>query len=340
MDLYTLETFDAETSPLENIVIDLTGDDTEPSEDGSDTYASIFGEDEDISADGAPDTGFPFEVADDFALRDTSDGALSSHNGDTLDQDVEMDFDDHADDDAEDAIDHDGEEDAEDTMDHDGEEDAEDTMDHDGEEDAEDTMDHDGEEDADSNFGELEDADPSLYDEFDFGINVPVSHSVSDFCLRGQALEDSDPGLFAKFVLTGHYTDDLLDRPCQAVVEPLRNALNRDHPITALRDYDSLLGYVADLPIAAPIYVAPVGNAREVLRRSVHISVLVDTADVSLFVSFFLKKISDLLGIFRALKRWTFIGSLTLNLDPGAKGTPYGCFFLGFMTGTPTLLPS
>jgi hypothetical protein len=302
MDFDTLETFDAETSPLENIVIDLTGDDTEPSEDGSDTYASLFGEDEDISADGSPDTGFPFEVADDLALQDTSDCALSSHNGDTLDQDVEMDFDDqdvdmdfddHADDDAEDAMDHDGEEDAEDTMDHDGEED------------------------------------------------VPVSHSVSDFCLRAQALEDSDPGLFAKFVLTGHYTDDLLDGPCQAVVEPLWNALNRDHPITALRDYDSLLGYVADLTIAAPIYVAPIGNAREVLRRSVHISVLVDTADVSFFVSFFLKKkFSDLLGIFRALKRWTFIGSLTLNLDPGAKGTPYRCFFLGFMTGTPTLLPS
>jgi len=288
--------------------IDLSEDDSQAEDDSwfENTGALLFGEDVDISGDGAPNTGFLFEVAEDSAFQNASDSdaAFSSYNDIPFDQDVDIDFEDHADD----------------------------------------TIENDGEEDAEPNFGDFEDPDPNLVDldvenYLDFDVQgTAFSHSVSDFCLRAQALEDSDPALFAKFVLTGEYAN-ALSHQCQAVVKPLRNALDRNHPITALRNYDSLLSYVADLPIVAPIYVSPVGNTRKVLRRSVYISLPVDTADVSLFVMF-LKRISDLLAMFRALKWWTFIGSRMWNLDPGAKETLYGYFSLGFMTGIPTPPPS
>lgn len=70
----------------------------------------------------------------------------------------------------------------------------------------------------------------------------------------------------------------------QADIQPLRNTLEANHHIEALHNYDSLLGYTEHLNIQDSLYVLPVGNAREVLRRAVHILVLVEMEDVSFCV--------------------------------------------------------
>ena len=122
-----------------------------------------------------------------------------------------------------------------------------------------------------------------------------VAHTVSEFCTRARELEKFDDGLFADFVLTGKYIDDELN-DCQADVQPRRNALEEGYGIKALRDYDSILGYTKDLPMTDSIFVLPVGNAREVLRRSVHISVPLDVDGVDFKLLFKLQHLSLLIS--------------------------------------------
>src|SRR6266545_319162 len=107
-----------------------------------------------------------------------------------------------------------------------------------------------------------------------------IPHSVSQFCARARELETEDESSFVDFVLTGRYFDDDLN-PCQASVHPLLNSVEEILGMNALRDCDSILAYTKNLPITQSLYVFPVGNAREVLRKSVHIAVHLDIDDVS-----------------------------------------------------------
>lgn len=106
--------------------------------------------------------------------------------------------------------------------------------------------------------------DEAFNDLFD---EPPVrSYTVEEFVARAKRFHGADDmDNFAKFVLTGVYNG------LQHQVDAIKDALQDDHGIQALRDYDSVLGIDANICIRAELTMYPVSKFEDTLRRNIHI---------------------------------------------------------------------
>ena len=57
----------------------------------------------------------------------------------------------------------------------------------------------------------------------------------------------------------------------QAVIDPIRNEVDQDHPLEIMRDYDSVLGLDFEILVQGPLSVYPVPADSTTLTTSVHI---------------------------------------------------------------------
>ena len=80
-----------------------------------------------------------------------------------------------------------------------------------------------------------------------------------------QLLRSGDMASFSRFVLNGIHED------IQHQVDPIKNALNDNDKVQALRDYDSMLGIHTDICITTELTIYPVSKFEDTLRRNVHI---------------------------------------------------------------------
>lgn len=101
------------------------------------------------------------------------------------------------------------------------------------------------------------------------------SYTVKEFVRKAKTLEREDGHAFLRFVLTGEADEH------QAVLDPIRNTLGRDHDVVATRDYDSVIGITKDIVVKSSISVYPVPNPAEVLTTSIHIKYPMKTGRVS-----------------------------------------------------------
>lgn len=84
-----------------------------------------------------------------------------------------------------------------------------------------------------------------------------------------QLVSDQDRhGDFIRFALTGAYHGDGAH---QAVIDPIQNALDR-HPVSVVRDYDSLLGLSLHIVFNSPITVYPAAKFEDTLSKNLHIN--------------------------------------------------------------------
>ena len=92
-------------------------------------------------------------------------------------------------------------------------------------------------------------------------------YALPEYVRQAQALSDKEGDIeaFIRFMLTGELNEH------QAVVDPIRNILPQDVGVTALRDYDSLIGYTDNIIVRSTISVYPVPSPAEVLSHSVHL---------------------------------------------------------------------
>jgi len=111
--------------------------------------------------------------------------------------------------------------------------------------------------------------------------------SVFDFCRKAKSLLQQDQAQFVQFVLSGQYdeyveatdpiditlADDqgLILRRCQAVIDPILDALRDDEDITVSRDYDSILGIHDDIIVSSDLTVYPVAKREDTLTKNVHL---------------------------------------------------------------------
>jgi hypothetical protein len=98
-------------------------------------------------------------------------------------------------------------------------------------------------------------------------------------CAKSLQSEDDSPA-FLRFVLTGEVAGEH-----QAVLDPIRNVLEENHPIDAVRDYDSVIAITDDIIVSCAISAYPVSNPTEVLTTSVHLTYPITRGDVSAIIS-------------------------------------------------------
>ncbi len=91
-------------------------------------------------------------------------------------------------------------------------------------------------------------------------------------------LQSDDMANFSRFVLNG------LHDGIQYQIDPIKNALEDRDVITALRDYDSILGIHDDICVTAPLTVYPVCKLEDTLCRNIHIKTSVHDQLVSLCI--------------------------------------------------------
>jgi hypothetical protein len=93
------------------------------------------------------------------------------------------------------------------------------------------------------------------------------AYSLKEFNSHAWRLHDQqNVEEFVKFALTGEVPGDH-----QAVVDPFRDILNPEHPITVSRDYDSILGITEDIAVQCSLCIFPINNPVEALRTSIHL---------------------------------------------------------------------
>lgn len=93
--------------------------------------------------------------------------------------------------------------------------------------------------------------------------------SLAEFsAIARNLLDEGNHTAFARFILTGIQGE----HGTQAIVDPIRNILPNDHPVTVTHDYDSLLALVSDLPLECTIYVYPVARHKDHLQSNVHLT--------------------------------------------------------------------
>lgn len=80
---------------------------------------------------------------------------------------------------------------------------------------------------------------------------------------------------FVNFVLTG---EDLM-RGTQAVLHPARDSFPDDRELTAMRDYDSLIGFSPNILVNSAVYVQPVSRKEDSLHTSIHLKCCVRRGD-------------------------------------------------------------
>ncbi|RDB15070.1 hypothetical protein Hypma_005467 [Hypsizygus marmoreus] len=92
--------------------------------------------------------------------------------------------------------------------------------------------------------------------------------TVEDFChVANSLLTTPDQHAdFAQLVLTGRYEGS------QAVIDPIANRMDDDEALSALRDYDSLLGLHPNIVVSTPVMVYPVPKKEDTLTKNIHVS--------------------------------------------------------------------
>lgn len=102
------------------------------------------------------------------------------------------------------------------------------------------------------------------------------SYSLAQFVQAARALYDDDPVAFRLFVLTG----EAPGMETQAYVDATLNALQIDHPVQMVRDFDSLIGITKNIAVDCMISVYPIPNPSEVLSTSIHLNYPIVSQDV------------------------------------------------------------
>ena len=92
-------------------------------------------------------------------------------------------------------------------------------------------------------------------------------------------IEDSGSESFIRFMLSGE-TIDKQDRPRQAFVNPLQNAVPDEYKLFILHNYDSLLDISPIIMVATNISVFAVPHPTFALKSSVHMTHRVSDGDV------------------------------------------------------------
>lgn len=108
-----------------------------------------------------------------------------------------------------------------------------------------------------------------------------VSFSLEQFTAAASEMYQSgnyDDSI--RFVLSGEFLDDDGNRR-QAFVDPIRGAVDDDHPLTISRDYDSAIGISPDILVDGLIAVFAVPHPTFALKTSIHMSYAIEYEGVS-----------------------------------------------------------
>jgi hypothetical protein len=101
-------------------------------------------------------------------------------------------------------------------------------------------------------------------------------YSLTRFCQTAKLLlESDDPASFVRFVLCGRHQNH------QVSVDAIQNRLNSRHPISGLRDYDSLLGIQKDIVVGTSLTLFPLAKKEDTLRTNIHLSYSFNFSGVS-----------------------------------------------------------
>lgn len=128
-------------------------------------------------------------------------------------------------------------------------------------------------------------------------------------------LDEGNQTAFVRFVLTGIWGED----GTQAIVDPIRNTLPHNQPVTVTRDYDSLLALVPDLPLECTIYVYPVARNEDHLRSNIHLTHPITREGVRYHSASCIQPL--LMDFIRPLHRCLYTKSQMLCLPSGEKET-------------------
>lgn len=109
-----------------------------------------------------------------------------------------------------------------------------------------------------------------------------VEYSLEAFVQKAISLyDDDDRSDFIHFVLSGSYHSD--NERAQASINPILNQIQEEEAatLTALRDYDSLIGLCPTLRIERQLHVYPLANPADTLKDSIHINYTIPIENVS-----------------------------------------------------------
>lgn len=109
-----------------------------------------------------------------------------------------------------------------------------------------------------------------------------VQFSLKEFVEKGESFyNEEDVSDLIRFILCGQYYREpgvLI----QATINPILNRVRRQQAeaLTALRDYDSLIGLCRDLVITRQLHLYPIANPADNLKESIHINYTISVNDV------------------------------------------------------------
>jgi len=106
---------------------------------------------------------------------------------------------------------------------------------------------------------------------------APKSLSLTEFVSHGkELLKEKQMDDLSNFVLTGAFCGR------QYQVDPIKHVISPSHPVSIMRDYDSVLGFADRLYISAPITLHPIAKIADSLQRNVHIQQTFENEHVGL----------------------------------------------------------
>lgn len=112
-----------------------------------------------------------------------------------------------------------------------------------------------------------------------------VTHSLSAFCARATSLlREHRYHEYVRFVLNLCYEENY-----QAFLDPIQHRLDDEdchHPISGLRDYDSLLAISDDLLVRRSVTCFVIGRHEDVLQKDIHIQTPVRNIAVRISLSY------------------------------------------------------
>jgi hypothetical protein len=119
-----------------------------------------------------------------------------------------------------------------------------------------------------------------LYPSEDF----PLQHWVKNVIQAQLTIEEMEPGPdhaefvqnLAKYIVTGIEDSDPED--CKQVnLTVMDYVLNNPALPTLRRDYDSLLGFMMDIPVDAPLFIYSIARKRDTLSEPLHVTIKMRT---------------------------------------------------------------
>lgn len=156
-------------------------------------------------------------------------------------------------------------------------------------------------------------ADEPMLEEDSFDEEAVVSLSLAEFVSMAQDIRASNMADFSRFLLTG------ISGKTQYQVDPIKDTLQDNHQIHALRDFDSVLGLHEDVCVETFLTMCPVSKYSDTLSRNIHIKYSFSNASVrssahiiALFLKFFYRE---------TMSTFPFILFLTFASENGVRTT-------------------